>query len=117
MNTAIELLKQTQGTIFVNEDGDETPFELLPPLTNEELRNLEARIPCPIPEDVRELLLFARGFEGVLDRIDFSGVIGGFGFEVAFPYTVDIAADGFGNFWIVGLIQKLRCRRKGWQEK
>jgi len=103
MNPAIEILKQARGTVFVSEDGDEYPFTLLPPLTESELRTLAARIPCPLPEDVRDLLAFARGFDDVLESIDFSGLGGGFGMKEIFPCAVPIAHDGFGNYWVVDL--------------
>jgi hypothetical protein len=37
MNSVIELLQQTEGAIFVNEDGLEDSFEVLPALSNEEM--------------------------------------------------------------------------------
>ncbi len=103
MNPIVELLKQSQGTLFVNEDGIEHRFALRPPLTEQELADFEASLPCPIPGDVREVLSFARGFDGVLGGISFCGSPGGFGLEEILPHAVTLAADGFGNFWIVDL--------------
>jgi cell wall assembly regulator SMI1 len=104
MNPVIDLLQRTRGTIFVNEDGIGEPFELLPPLSAEELRALEAKLPCRIPSEIRELLLFARGFSGMLDEVHFAGLPGGgFGFEELIPHPVDLAGDGYGNFWVVDL--------------
>ena len=33
MNPIIEFLRQTEGTVFVNEDGHKDDFKLRPPLT------------------------------------------------------------------------------------
>ena len=102
MNPAIEFLKQTQGTVFVNKDGLEERFKLMPPLTEPELSAFEAALPCPLPEETRELLRFARGFEGVLDGIDFMDPVG-FGLEDVFPHARALAGDGCGNFWVADL--------------
>ena len=103
MNPIIEFLRQTEGTVFVNEDGLEDGFKLRPPLTERELLAFEAGLPCPLSEEVRELLRFAKGFEGVLDDgVDFADAVG-FGLENVFPHARSLAADGYGNFWIVDL--------------
>ena len=52
MNPIVELLKQSQGTLFVSEDGIEDRFELKPALTEQELATFEGSLPCPIPEEV-----------------------------------------------------------------
>ncbi len=104
MNPLIELLTQTQGTVFTNEDGFDTPFELLPPMTALELNALATSLPCALPEGIRELLTFSKGFTGGnLEEINFSGLAEGFGMEVIFPHALPLAADGFGNYWIVDL--------------
>jgi hypothetical protein len=52
-------------------------------------------------------LLYCRGFNGVLESIDFSGgLAGGFGMEDIFPHALPVAHDGFGNYWIVDLTEK-----------
>jgi hypothetical protein len=108
MNRSIELLKQAQGTVFVNQDGIENPFKLLPPLALAEIETLQRRIPCPLPQEVQELLEFSRGFEGTAFDIHFAGS-DGFGLEEIFPCAVDIAADGCGNYWVVDLLKDSRA--------
>jgi hypothetical protein len=104
MNPIIDLLKQAEGTIFVNEDGLKTPFQLLPPLDHKELDELQAQIPCSLPDDMLELLQCARGFTGgPLELVEFAGMTSGFGLEDIFPCPIPLATDGFGNFWIVDL--------------
>jgi hypothetical protein len=105
MNPIIEFLQQTEGTVFVNEDGLKDSFKLSPPLTEQELLNFEAGLPCPLPEEIRELLKFARGFEGLFDGIDFADAVG-FGLEDIFPDARALAADGCGNYWVVDLTRE-----------
>lgn len=100
MNAIIQFLKQTEGTVFINEDGLEESFKLMPPLTEPELASFEAGLPCPLPQEIRELLKFARGFAGVLDGIQFADA-DCFGQADIFPHARTLAADGFGNFWVV----------------
>ena len=103
MKRPIEIVKEAQGTKFEDEDGNVVELKLLPPLNSEEIKGLQSSIPCPIPDEVMELLLYCRGFEGILDWVDFSGTMGGYGGLEIFPHPVSIAHDGFGNFWIVDL--------------
>jgi SMI1 / KNR4 family (SUKH-1) len=100
--TITEQLKLLLNEAYVSEDGDEYKIELLPGLTDNEIDNLVKRLPTgKIPNDVRELLSFTKGFEFYgIDEITFDGV-GQFGFENIFPYSVQLAHDGFGNFWIL----------------
>jgi hypothetical protein len=70
MKSAIDILKAAEGIHFEDPDGDVSELKLLPPLTDVELGQLESRLPCPLPEDVRQLLVYCRGFEGVLESID-----------------------------------------------
>jgi hypothetical protein len=68
-----------------------------------QLKQFEARLPCALPQHVRELLKFARGFEGsAVDLVDFTGRHA-YGHYEIFPHGLTIAGDGFGNFWVVDL--------------
>jgi hypothetical protein len=112
MATALEILKQAEGTVFTDRKGHKQSLLFLSPLADKELRQLQASIPCPIPEEARELFQFARGFgvpsflEGphrFLTEIDLSGLDGGFGLEEVCPHAVSVAGDGCGNFWVIDL--------------
>jgi hypothetical protein len=105
MNPIINFLKQTEGTVFVNEDGYKDDFKLKQHLTEQELLAFEKSLPCALPDDMRELLRFARGFDGVLDGVDFADSVG-FGLEEIFPHGRSLAADGYGNFWVVDLTRE-----------
>ena len=102
--TVTEKLKSLLTEQYVSEDGDEYKVELLPGLTDQEIDNLAKGVPSgQIPNDIRELLKFASGFEfSGLEEITFNGV-GQFGFEEIFPNSVQLAGDGFGNFWILDI--------------
>jgi cell wall assembly regulator SMI1 len=102
----LEVIKKAEGLKFTSEDGDVDKLKLLPPLTSDEIDHLQAQLPCRIPEEIRELLCYCRGFDGVLESIDFSGLAGGFGMEEIFPCALPIAHDGFGNYWIVDLTKE-----------
>jgi hypothetical protein len=105
--TALERLKSILNERYVSEDGDEYKVELKPGLADQQIDKLATQLPSgQIPTEIRELLKFASGFEffGV-DEITFDG-IGQFGFENIFPYSVQLAGDGFGNFWILDIDNK-----------
>ena len=100
----IDLIKSAQAKELTNEDGESVDLDLLPGLDAEAVAHFESSLPCALPEETRELLLFCRGFEGVVaDQVDFTGQDLLFGHEVLFPHGVPIASDGFGNFWVVDL--------------
>jgi SMI1 / KNR4 family (SUKH-1) len=102
--TPTSLIRQAQATTLVNEDGESLALELLPPLSPAEIDTFAARLPCPLPAEIRELLALCRGFNGPLDVVDFTGEQCSFESEDIFPHGLPIAADGFGNFWVVDLL-------------
>lgn len=105
--TALEQLKAILNNRYETEDGDQYKVELKPALNDEQIDNLAKQLPKGhIPNDIRELMKFASGFEFPgLDEVSFDGV-GQFGFENVFPNSVRLAGDGFGNFWILDVDDK-----------
>ena len=102
--TPVDLIKGACAEPLTTEDGDPVPRELQPPLSDDEIASFQKRLPCPLPDDIRALLLFCRGFTGAAaDFVDFTGSDCMFEDEAAFPHGLPIAADGFGNFWVVDL--------------
>lgn len=102
--TPLELIKDAASKTFISEDGDEFSLELEPGLSQAEADQLEKRLPCPLPTEIRELLAYCKGFSGgAADFVDFTGESCSFAHE-AFPHGLPIAADGFGNFWVVDLL-------------
>lgn len=102
--TPIEKLKSILTEQYVSEDGEEYKVELKEGLTDLQINELVNGLPTgQVPTEIRELLKFASGFEFFgLEEITFDG-IGQFGFEEFFPYSVQLAGDGFGNFWILDI--------------
>lgn len=104
MTTPTEQLKAILTEKYTSEDGDEYKVELKPGLTDQQIDDLAKRLPTgQIPNEIKELLKFASGFEFFgLEEVTFDGV-GQFGFEEFFPTSVQLAGDGFGNFWILDI--------------
>jgi hypothetical protein len=102
--TPTEQLKAILNESYISEDGDRYEVELLQGLTEQQIDNLVKRLPSEqIPKEINELLKFSRGFEFYpLEQITFDAV-GQLGFEKIFPYSVQLAGDGFGNFWILDI--------------
>jgi cell wall assembly regulator SMI1 len=100
----INIIKNAQAKALTNEDGETVEIGLLPGLDEDAVALFESSLPCALSEEIRELLHFCRGFEGVgVDQVDFTGQNMMFGDEVIFPHAVPIASDGYGNFWVVDL--------------
>jgi hypothetical protein len=111
MNSIVEFLKQTEGAVYVDETGKEKALTLFPPLSEQELSAFQASLPCPLPEEMHELLRFASGFGGAacrlgkrfeIEEVRFADVQG-FGLEDVFPHAKELAVDGCGNSWIIDL--------------
>ncbi|SHM00286.1 SMI1/KNR4 family protein [Flavobacterium xanthum] len=102
--TPTEQLKSILTEKYISEDGDEYKVQLKSGLTELEIDELAKRVPKgQIPTEIRELLNFASGFEFYgLEEITFDG-FEQFGFEEFFPNSVQLAGDGFGNFWILDI--------------
>ena len=103
----IQIIRQAQLKDLSDEDGEPITLKLLPGLDKIEIRTFQASLPCPLTDSIQELLGFCRGFEGALaDPVDFTGKDIIFEQKDLFPYGLPIAADGFGNFWVVDLTPK-----------
>lgn len=100
---AIEVLRQAQSAALTDEDGQAVVLELAPALPAGEIDALQARIGLPLPRELRALLGFCSGVDGCLDGIDFTGASMSFQQADVFPSGLPIAADGFGNFWVLDL--------------
>lgn len=102
--TPIEKLKSILTEQYISEDGEEYKVVLKEGLTDLQINKLVNGLPTgQVPIEIRELLKFASGFDFFgLEEITFDG-IGQFGFEEFFPNSVQLAGDGFGNFWILDI--------------
>lgn len=105
--TATDVLRRASELPLQTKRGKRTKLELLPPATDAEIKSLGSRLPCPLPDDIRELLLYCRGLScdavDFVDFIDFTGADCMFEDADAFPHGLPFAADGCGNFWVADL--------------
>jgi SMI1 / KNR4 family (SUKH-1) len=101
--TPLQIIRRAQAGTLIDEDGNVVALELLPGLSDRELQAFAEQVPCRIPPEIMELLGACRGFHGTVEQVEFTGRDLMFEFEAAFPYGLPIAADGFGNFWVVDL--------------
>jgi hypothetical protein len=102
--TPLEIIRRAQTGTLIDEDGNVVTLELFHGLSNTELQDFANRVPCRIPPEIAELLGACRGFHGTVDQVEFTGRDLMFEFDAAFPYGLPIAADGYGNFWVVDLL-------------
>ncbi len=92
---------------YKSEDGELYKAKLLDGITDDEINKLKSQLPNNfLPNEIEDLLRFSRGFEfDGLEDIRFD-TFGKFGFEEMFPYSIQLAGDGFGNFWILDIDSK-----------
>jgi cell wall assembly regulator SMI1 len=79
-------------------------MRLLPGMSDAEIDRLEAKLPSPIPAEVRELLRVTRGIEDLLEGIDFADAEGGVECFETLPNFLSLTGDGTGNYWGVDLM-------------
>ena len=103
--TPKELLERGRLETFQDAAGHRGKIELRPPLTVEELAVFQEHLPAPLPDDIREVLRFARGFTLLRELVDFRGQLRS-EFEPALSCGIPIYTDGVGNFWMVQVHSK-----------
>lgn len=105
--TPKQQLESILSNEYESEDGDLYKVELLDGMTNSEIESLKSQLPDnTLPSEIEELLRFSKGFEFYgLDEVRFDA-FGNFGFEEVFPNSIQLAGDGFGNFWILDIDSK-----------
>jgi len=91
---------------LVDSNGQHLEANLLPGLTDDEIVEAERTLGRTYSSEMRALLRRARGIEGLLEELDFSGTLDGQALEELFPQTATIAHDGYGNFWAVDLLRE-----------
>lgn len=100
-------LESILSSQYESEDGELSKVQLLDGMTDSEIENLKSQLPNNnLPSEIEELLRFSRGFEFYgLEEVRFDA-FGHFGFEGMFPNSIQLAGDGFGNFWILDIDSK-----------
>ena len=85
-------------------DGRATVLELAPAAPAEELERLKGEVGLPLPRELRATLELTMGIEGsALESIDFTGRTLDVEVRELFPAGLPVAADGYGNFWVLDL--------------
>src|ERR1041384_7420467 len=104
--TAFEVIERAAAADLVDEDGERVLWKALPGLAAPEISALERDLGFRVPDELRDLLARCAGVEGALESIDFTGrLFGGFGMDNIFPKSIPIAHDGFGNYWVLDVVQ------------
>ena len=99
---AVQRLQAAVGSRLVDEDGHEVAIELRPPVPEAEVATLQAGYPVPLPAELLRLLAVTRGAGALLD-LDLTGRDHSVELAELMPAGLPIAADGFGNFWVLDL--------------
>jgi len=105
--TPKQQLESILSNQYESEDGDLYKVELLDRMTDSAIENLKSQLPDNnLPNEIEELLRFSKGFSFYgLEEVRFDA-FGHFGFEELFPKSIQLAGDGFGNFWILDIDSK-----------
>ncbi len=105
--TPTKKLKSILDNQYESEDGDAYKVELLEGMSQPEIEQLKKTLPNQhLPTEIEELIKYCRGFEFYgLEEVRFDS-FGHFGFEEVFPNSIQLAGDGFGNFWIQDIDSK-----------
>ena len=102
--TAKKQLESILGNQYESEDGDLYRLELLDGMDDDEIANFKRQLPNnALPDEIEQLLRFSRGFEFYgFEEIRFDAY-GAFGIDGLFPRSIELAGDGFGNYWILDI--------------
>jgi len=104
--TNLEIIKELKESTFIDEDGDSYKLEFQNPLTNKEIEDLKLKFPHnTIPEELLDILKFTKGWDGYGAEMVYFDSISEFGFTGLFPQSISLGTDGFGNYWILDLLQ------------
>lgn len=104
--TPLEALKAiVEGGPYEDPDGGQNGVELLPPMSDEELRRGQNEKGLPWPNEIRELLAYAKGFRLFPYEVDFTQ--GPWEFPVdGIGYGAQVCPDFCGNLWFVEVDQQ-----------
>jgi hypothetical protein len=104
--SAADLFKQAHERHWLDEKGNSHPYNLLPPATAAQLSDATKTAERELPAELAALLAFSTGiaeFTPPVESVDFTGALE-FESRDLFPHGLPIAADGFGNFWVLDIV-------------
>jgi hypothetical protein len=99
---AVQRLRSVAESTLVDSRGRAVSLRLLPGLDETELEALRGSFPVPLPTELLRLAGATRGVEGLLD-LDLTGETHSVEVGELMPAGLPVAADGFGNFWVLDL--------------
>ena len=100
---AVAEIIAAQGRRLEDEDGREVRLVLGPGLSDDQIEGLQASVGTPLPAELRDVLKFTCEIDGPFDLLDFTGDSCDVALDDTFPAGLPIAADGYGNFWVLDL--------------
>lgn len=98
-------LRAAAAGSLVDEDGHPVALELRPALEPAALERLTATyagLGAALPRELTDLLAVTAGADGLLE-LDLTGELHSFEAPELLPAGLPVAADGFGNFWVLDL--------------
>jgi len=104
----IEEIERARAARLVDEDGAQVTLKLEPGFDAAGIAAIEEDVGCQLPAELRALLAYTTGLDGVLDQVDFTGRSLDVELEDMFPSGLPIAHDGYGNFWVADLTPQER---------
>jgi len=105
----IDEITRAQAAELVDEDGDPVELDLQRGLADAGIDAFECEIGVPLTGELRDLLTYTTGIDGLLGSVDFTGRDHDVEIAEIFPSGLPIAGDGFGNFWVVDLTPERRA--------
>ena len=99
------LLGAASAGSLENEDGDPVALDLRPGLDPAAIKRLQAAydpLGVPLPRELTRLLVVTTGTDALLD-LDLTGERHSVEATELLPAGLPVAADGFGNFWLLDL--------------
>jgi hypothetical protein len=99
---AVERLRAASSMGLVDENGSSVDLALQPGLTDAEIAAVRGQYPVPLPAELERLMSFTRGAGGLLE-LDLTGRLHSIEISELLPAGHPVAADGYGNFWLLDL--------------
>ncbi len=99
---AVERLQAAERSPLVDPRGRDVALSLLPGLSEDEISEMASGYATPLPAELVTLLGRTRGAAGLLD-LDLTGESHSIEISELMPAGLPIAADGYGNFWLLDL--------------
>jgi len=103
--TNLEIIQALKQSTFTSEDGEPYNLEFQLGLSDEQIKELSKQFPNKsIPAEIVQILQVTKGWDGPGPEMVYFDAIGKFGFTELSPNSITLGHDGFGNYWILDLL-------------